>query len=235
MARRARHDVVACERRHREKTDAGNRQLGGDRHELRDHRLVARLRVTDEVHLVDRDDDLRDAEQRGNEGMAARLREHAFGHVDEDHREVGGRRAGHHVARVLHVAGRVGDDEAAPRRREVPVRHVDGDLLLALGAQAVGHQRRDRSVRQGRCGWRARSAPAGRPGSRWSRRADGPRACSCRRRRCRPSGTAADPTRGASVVDIRSTRPACDLPSPCRSADRRAVRRVRWCATPRSR
>jgi hypothetical protein len=36
------------------------------------------------------------------------------------------------------VPGRVGDDERAPRRREVAVRDVDGDALLALGAQAVG-------------------------------------------------------------------------------------------------
>jgi len=39
------------------------------------------------------------------------------------------------------VTGGVGDDERAPRRREVAVGHVDGDALLALGAQAVGEQR----------------------------------------------------------------------------------------------
>jgi hypothetical protein len=36
------------------------------------------------------------------------------------------------------VARRVGDDERAPRRREVAVGDVDRDALLALGAQAVG-------------------------------------------------------------------------------------------------
>ena len=55
--------------------------------------------------------------------------------------EVGGRGAGDHVARVAHVAGGVGDDERAPRRREVAVGDVDRDALLALGAQAVGEQR----------------------------------------------------------------------------------------------
>jgi hypothetical protein len=39
------------------------------------------------------------------------------------------------------VAGRVGDDELAPRRVEVAVGDVDRDALLALGAQAVGEQR----------------------------------------------------------------------------------------------
>ena len=61
--------------------------------------------------------------------------------VDEHDREVGGRGAGDHVAGVLNVAGRVGDDELAPRRGEVAVGDVDGDALLALGAQAVGQQR----------------------------------------------------------------------------------------------
>ena len=48
------------------------------------------------------------------------------------------RRAGDHVARVLDVAGGVGDDELASRRGEVAVGHVDGDALFAFGAQAVG-------------------------------------------------------------------------------------------------
>jgi len=39
------------------------------------------------------------------------------------------------------VAGRVGDDELAQRCREVAVRDVDRDALLALGAQPVGEQR----------------------------------------------------------------------------------------------
>jgi len=60
---------------------------------------------------------------------------------------VGGRRAGDHVARVLHVPGRVGEDERALRRGEVAVGDVDRDPLLALGPQAVGEQRQvQRSV-----------------------------------------------------------------------------------------
>ena len=55
-------------------------------------------------------------------------------------RQVGGRRAGDGVAGVLHVAGAVGDDEVARRRREVAVGDVDRDALLALGPQAVGEQ-----------------------------------------------------------------------------------------------
>ena len=78
--------------------------------------------------------------------------------VDQEHGEVGGRGAGRHVARVLLVAGRVGDDEAAPVGGEVAVGDVDGDALLALGVEAVDEQRevdvaagRCRSVRESAC------------------------------------------------------------------------------------
>jgi hypothetical protein len=46
--------------------------------------------------------------------------------------------AGDHVARVLHVARRVGDDELALGRGEIAVGDVNRDALLAFGAQAVG-------------------------------------------------------------------------------------------------
>src|SRR5690606_18745798 len=85
--------------------------------------------------------EVRDAEERREEGVAARLLDQTLAGVDQDDREVRGRRARHHVARVLQVPRRVGDDELAPRRREVAVGDVDRDPLLALGAQAVGQQR----------------------------------------------------------------------------------------------
>ena len=58
--------------------------------------------------------------------------------VEQDQREVGGRGAGDHVARVALVARGVGDDERALRGLEEAVGDVDRDALLALGAQAVG-------------------------------------------------------------------------------------------------
>ena len=73
--------------------------------------------------------------------MAPGLGEHAVAGVDEDDRQLAGRRARDHVAGVLLVAGRVGDDELAPGRGEVPVGDVDGDALLALGLEPVGEQR----------------------------------------------------------------------------------------------
>jgi hypothetical protein len=77
----------------------------------------------------------------GKGRVPARLRDDALAGVDEQDREVGRRRRRHHVARVLFVAGGVGDDELARRGREVAIRDIDGDPLLALGDQAVGQQR----------------------------------------------------------------------------------------------
>ena len=92
------------------------------------------------VDLVDRDDDVADAEQRADRGVALGLDQHALPGVDHQHGEVGGRGAGRHVAGVLLVAGRVGDDEGAPRRREEAIGDVDGDALLALGLEPVDEQ-----------------------------------------------------------------------------------------------
>ena len=60
---------------------------------------------SDEVHLVDGDDEVRDAEQRHEQAVAPRLLDHAVAGVDQQRGEVGVRRAGDHVARVLDVPG----------------------------------------------------------------------------------------------------------------------------------
>jgi hypothetical protein len=87
-------------------------------------------REVDEVHLVDGDDDVLDAEQRDDERVPRVCVHHAVAGVDQDDRQVAGARAGRHVARVLLVARAVGDDELALGRREVAVGDVDGDALL---------------------------------------------------------------------------------------------------------
>ena len=99
-------------------------------------------RELDEIHLVHREDDVRDREHRRDVAVAARLLDHALARVDEDHRHLGRRGARDHVARVLDVARGVGELEAAARRHERAVRDVDRDPLLALGAQAVGEKRK---------------------------------------------------------------------------------------------
>jgi hypothetical protein len=134
---RAVHDVVAHERADGQKAHLGEAQLGRERLELRADRLVDLRVEVDEVHLVDGDHEVRDPQHRRDERVAPRLLQHAQAGVDEDDGQVRRRRTGGHVPRVLDVAWGVGDDEFARRGREVPVGHVDGDALLALGPEPV--------------------------------------------------------------------------------------------------
>ena len=70
--------------------------------------------------------------------MPVGLSQHTGPGVDEQDRGVRVGRAGEHVAGVALMTGRVGQDVAACVGGEEPVRDVDGDALLPLGAQAVG-------------------------------------------------------------------------------------------------
>ena len=179
--------------------------------------------IVDQVHLVDADDDVRDAQQRGDVGVAPGLLDDALARVDEDDRQVGGRGAGDHVARVLHVAGRVGDDELRRAGGEVAVGDVDRDPLLALGAQPVGEQRQVRGSR--RRGARSVCSTCSSWSSRiaWSRRAAGRSASTCRRRpspRWRSAGAHCTGVRvivpvcsGDSAHGSRSSPRACGPPS----------------------
>jgi hypothetical protein len=74
------------------------------------------------------------------ERVAPGLGEHALARVDQDHRAIGGRRAGDHVAGILFVARGIGDDELALLGSEEAIGDVDGDALLALGGEAVDQQ-----------------------------------------------------------------------------------------------
>ena len=57
-----------------------------------------------QVHLVDGEHEVGDAEQPRDAGVPPRLRPHAVARVDQQDGHVGRRRAGGHVARVLLVA-----------------------------------------------------------------------------------------------------------------------------------
>ena len=73
--------------------------------------------------------------------MPPRLRQHALARVDQDHGQVSGGRARHHIACVLLVPRRVGDNELALLRSEEAIGDVDGDALLTLRGEAVHQQR----------------------------------------------------------------------------------------------
>ena len=73
--------------------------------------------------------------------MTAGLRQNALRRIDEDDGKVRKRGAAGHVARVFLMSRRVGADEAAVVRREIAVRHINRDALLALSQKTVQQQR----------------------------------------------------------------------------------------------
>ena len=72
--------------------------------------------------------------------MPARLRQQTLGSIYENDGCVSGGRAGGHVARVLFVAGRIGNDELAPGGGEITIGNINGNALLALRAQSISQQ-----------------------------------------------------------------------------------------------
>ena len=133
--------VVAVQRAQRQRRHRAEPDLRGEAVEVGHDAVEDLLRPVDEVHLVDRQHDVTDTQQPCHRRVPACLLDHAVACVDQHDRHLRRRGAGDHVARVLLVARRVGEDEAPPRGREVAVRDVDRDALLALGAQPVGQQR----------------------------------------------------------------------------------------------
>ncbi len=107
------------------------------------------LRIVDEVHLVDDDDDLAHANQAEEVTVPARLLLHSLGGIDDDQRRIGTRRPGHHVLDELLVAWSV-DNHVFPLRRSEPdLAGIDGDVLIALGLKRVhevGELERDASA-----------------------------------------------------------------------------------------
>ena len=104
-------------------------------------RVEGLLAVVHQVHLVDRQHHVLDAQACADHRVPACLCQDALACVDQDHRDVGRRGPGYHVPGVLLVARRVGDDELPAVGREEPVRDVDRDPLLTLGGEPVDQER----------------------------------------------------------------------------------------------
>src|SRR5258708_39342164 len=61
-----------------------------------DNGVVLRLIVIDQIHLVHGKDDVLNADQMGQVAMPTRLRQNSLARIDQNHRKIGCRSAGHH-------------------------------------------------------------------------------------------------------------------------------------------
>ena len=134
-------DVVALQPGDRNRQKSLDADTVRERAVIGNDRLVGLAVVADQIHLVDREHEIRNADEVREIAVASRLREHAFARIDENDGEIRGRCAGDHVARVLLVTRGVGHDEFAPVGGKESIGHIDGDPLLPLGGEAVDEQR----------------------------------------------------------------------------------------------
>ena len=135
-------DVVAEQRRERHRLDVDDAEAAcADETNSATMRVERRAgRQSTRSILLTASATCRTPSSAGDREVPAGLLDDAVASVDEDQGELGGRGAGDHVAGVLDVARGVGEDVRPGGGREVAVGDVDGDALLALGAQAVGEQ-----------------------------------------------------------------------------------------------
>ena len=139
--RRGKRDVVSGHGTH------------GDRHDIVE--TEARCRCLDltrdlfeffmfvrhKVHLVDGDDDARDAHERTHGEVSEGLWAHTTRCIHEENCHIRIGCCYGHVAGVLLMTGSIGDDHPATTRQvHVPIGDVDRDALLALGLQPIGEQ-----------------------------------------------------------------------------------------------
>src|SRR5581483_8371586 len=112
--------AVQCAERNKVEFGAG-KSGGGAFGEVLADVIEDALIELDQVHLVDGDYHAADAEQPGNQCMTPGLAKNSFPGIYKNEGCFSGGRPGGHVARVLLVAGGVGDDETALRRSEVTI------------------------------------------------------------------------------------------------------------------
>ena len=136
-----RRDVVTFECRQRDANDILEADLPRKTAILLLDPIEYVPRIADEVELVDREHHLADAEQRNEIAVPSRLHQHSLAGVDQDHRGIGGRGSSDHVASVLLVARRVGNDELALVGGEKAIGNIDGDALLPFGGETVEEER----------------------------------------------------------------------------------------------
>ena len=129
-------DTVEC--REWNRSDPRSVDLSSGRNELVGDLDKTGLVVVDKIDLIDTGDHVAHAEHAADREVSTGLRCRAVLCINQQDRCIRTRSGRHHVARVLHVPRRVTKQDAPAIGIEGTVGNIDGDALLALGAQAVG-------------------------------------------------------------------------------------------------
>src|SRR5262249_12874497 len=132
----------AVSRRERDRRQVFEPKPSGEAGEFARDRLESIPGKIDQVDLVHGQNGMANTEQTHDYGVAAGLRSGALTGVDQQPNHFAVGRASCHVARVLLVSWGVSDDKGTTQRREIPIRDIDRDALLALSIEPIKQQRK---------------------------------------------------------------------------------------------
>ena len=104
-----------------------------------------RLIKIHQIHFIDCQHDVGNAQQRRQKGVASSLREHPLRGIDKNNSHVRRRRTRYHVTRVLLMPGRVRHNKLAVIGAKETVSHINGNALLSFSRQAI-YQKREINV-----------------------------------------------------------------------------------------
>src|SRR4029453_14985764 len=99
--------------------------------------VKSNLREIHQIHFINDDNNLLDAEQAEQISVPAALLTHAFVSSDHQDRSVGTRRSRDHIFQKLFVTRRINDGVATSRRPKRDLSRVDRDVLLLLFEQRI--------------------------------------------------------------------------------------------------
>ena len=137
----SRGNIEAIARADRDERVRLHADLREERFVFRNHAVENRRRIVHKVHLVHRDDDLLDAEEREQIPMPPRLLAHPFIRRDQQHRRIRARRTGDHVFQELLMPRRVDDDVRTAGRFELNLCRINRDVLLLLFKERIKKER----------------------------------------------------------------------------------------------
>src|SRR5699024_294102 len=95
------------------------------------------FREFNQVHFVDRNNNVLNTKQACNIGMTTSLSLHTVTRINQNNRKVTGRCTCRHVTGVLLMPRSVGNDELTFFRREITICHINSNALLTFSLQAI--------------------------------------------------------------------------------------------------
>ena len=134
------HNVVTVQSRKRNTVHIRNTQRFYEFLVFRYNLVEPFLGEVHQVHLIDRQHHVLDAQQRYQKSMTTGLGNHTRTGVYQDNCQIGRRATGNHITCILFVSRSIRNDKLTAIGREVAVSHINRNPLLTLRFQSIEQQ-----------------------------------------------------------------------------------------------